>query len=60
MKLNNNKTFAHVYLNRGVLTTTPYLGRIYRSKEEANYEADGLKRFLKKNLKLVKVTLETV
>lgn len=59
MKLNTNY-YGLIYLNRGRYTRRVYEGALYASAAIARNEAKLITPALKKNLKVVRLTLETV
>jgi len=59
MKIRTNQ-FGFIYKNRGKFTKTPYSNALFTSVKEANMFAKLEQPTVKKNLKLVRVTLETV
>lgn len=62
MKLNTNN-WGYIYLNRNKWTRNTYLNETFPSKEQAAIALELDRPYLKKsrkNIKLVRVTLETV
>jgi len=59
MKIHTNQ-YGFVYKNRGKFTKTPYRNALFTSLKQANIFAKFETPVVRKNLKLVTITLETI